>query len=1171
MGSKLMLKSLGIAARVLIILGLGLFDCFLFAQQSIQSDKELTSKINQLASTLLGKDGKVSQENLFKIIETNPDVMVMNSKNHPTRASWLCQVFLLGSDKNSQEYKKQEAYVKKQFDVAKTQKDSNGLYEIVRNGVFCKSGLDACMLLGDRAFEQSKIEEAEYWWNLPIALYLEAQQKSNLDTPLFFEQLPLLRARLVASSLVRDGFGKIAKERLEQFASDFPKEEGTIASKKGNLVKTLQELSQSKSFRLSSTDWNSYAINKERNPIIAQGPTVHQLGNWCANPPVWKTSIATIDNDELDAVSAKNLLSPQKSADLPSHPLRVGSHILFQDGSRLLSFDVVSGAKNIFYDPKEMLPKDNFNKLSSLGRSMALTFCPPNKVLVTLDKPVKNKDGLFANVPMGDIDCESFLACLEVNLDGPRLLWEAKLPSGDSNRFESDPLIHDGRVFVLVGQKVNGREAPKVLCYNLNAGAPDLLWSCEVAGEVIGGNVDESRQSFLTLAGNLVIATSRGGAVTAVDQKTGKAAWLRLVTPNENTRSIKNPTPLRAIFHEAIVYHLNSRSRVVQALDSASGGLIWSRDVENVNQLIAVKDGVLLLGTENGLRGLNATNGLDQQGWSIPSDGSSLPSAGRGFVLGNNYIWPTVKGVFVVDMKTGLPAADLSLFHRLQPGNLFLFDDLLLSVDRSAIRIYQGTAKEKPKIHDEVFPLGSQVKRAEQNKANNSNNNSEKESSKSGDIKWVVRHAGSGKFFDQGSLQVAKTSNLTAIAYSHAFKVVRNSDGTLLWESKLGAICSWMKTMGDTLLLGFDKSVRAFDLEKGVELWCFAPINKSKNPFEFVLLGDRIFCHDGSWKIYCLDFKDGRVLFESHFPIFESDFSDHHLLLQKMISIDQNACIIPDSKNNYWYLGVGISQPRGVPRLNNAPWETMVTVGDKILGLNSDGKLCLMEPQGFQCVMKIALLPASLKTGKPGTIFAFNNQAIVGVEGNAATFLFLIDLIKGSHIWSKPLLIFEKNLNLDSWRFLGDNLYGFAGNHFKSWSLSTQQETKYFELSPAFLLYDWCMSFHGEKILVWVKPPACTKITLKLGSWVLTRNSDFIYPKGQGMPLVILNGSVQKKIFLETYPGGAKWDLKVGKEFHLFPEVSFGNDSQAVHPPKFLLDKNEIQVGLASEVYSLVP
>lgn len=662
-----------------------------------------------------------------------------------------------------------------------------------------------------------------------------------------------------------------------------------------------------------------------------------------------------------------------------------------------------------------------------------------------------------------------------------------------------------------------------------------------------------------------------GGAVTAVDQKAGKAAWLRLVAPNENIRSIKTPLPLRAIFHEAIVYHLNIRSRVVQALDSANGSLIWSRDVENVNQLIAVKDGVLLLGIENGLRGLNATNGLDQQGWSIPSDGSSLPSAGKGFVLGNNYIWPTVKGVFVVDMKTGLPAADLSLFHRLQPGNLFLFDDLLLSVDRSAIRIYQGTAKEKPKIHDEVFPLGSQVKRVDQNEVNISYNNSKKESSKSGDIRWVVRHAGSGQVFDQGSFQVAKTSNLTAIACSHAFKVVRNSDGTLLWESKLGAVCSWMKTMGDSLLLGFDKSLRAFDLEKGVELWRFTPDNKSKNPLEFVLLGDRIFCHDGSWKIYCLDSKDGSVLFESHFPIIGADFSDHHLILQKMISINQNACIIPDSKNNYWYMAEGVSQPKVVPKLNNATWETIVPVGDKILGLNSDGKLCLMDPHGFQSIMKIALLPVSLKTGKPGTIFAFNNQAIVGIEGNVATFFFFIDLIKGSHIWSKPFLIFEKNLNLDSWRFLGDNLYGFAGNHFKSWSLSTQQETKYFELSRAFLLYDWCMSFHGEKILVWVKPPACTKITLQFGSWVLTRNSDFIYPMGRGMPLVILNGAVQKKIFLETYPGGANWDLKVGKEFHLFPKVSFDNDSQAVHPPKFLLDKNEILVGLASEVYSLVP
>ena len=1171
MGFELMLKSLGIAARLVIILSAGLFNCFLFAQQSIQPDKELTSKITQLAGSLTGKDSKVSQENLFKIIETNPDAMVMNTKNHLVRASWLCQVSLLGSDKNSEEFKKHEANYKKQFDVAKTQKDLHGLYEIVRNGLYCKSGIDASLLLGDRAFEQSKIEEAEYWWNLPLTLYSEAQQKSNLDKPLFFEQLPLLKARLVASSLVRDGLGKTAKERFDQFASEFPKEEGTLASKRGNLVKTLEEFSQSKSFRLSRTDWTSYAITNERNPIIAQGPTVHELGNWCASPPTWKTSIATMDNDEPEAVSAKSLLAPQKSPDLPCHPLRVGSRILFQDGSKLISFDLVSGAKTIVYDPNEMFPKGNLNQQLRLGRSMALTFFPPNRVLVTLDRPIKNKDRIFDPVATDILDCESFLACLEVNPDATRLLWEAKLPTGDNSRFESDPLVHEGRVFVLASQKVNGREVSKVHCYNINAGTSDLLWSCEVASETTVAQLEENKQAFLTLAGSLVVATSRGGSITAVDQKTGKTVWIRLVAPSENARSIKTPTPLRAIFHEAMVYHLNTKNRVVQALDSGSGTLVWTRDVENVNQLIAVKDGILLLGTENGLRALNATNGLDSHAWSIPADGSSLPSAGRGFILGNNYIWPTVKGVFVVDMKTGLPAADLSLFHRLQPGNLFLFDDFLLSVDRNAIRIYPGNKAGKSKKQNAAF-LAPQASKNGEIKAQLPNEKSMKQDWKVGDIKWVSRQTGGGKLFDEGLVQIAKTSNLTAIARSHDFKVVRNSDGFLLWESKLRDVCTWMKAQGDILLLGFEKSVMAFDLEKGAEMWRFTPTNNSANPFGFVILGDKLICHDGSWKIYCLDSNNGKVLFESQFPIFESDFSDHHLIVQEMVSINQKAFIVPDNKNNYWYVEKEGSQPKCVPRLDDSPWETMAPVRDNILALNSDGKLCLLESKGFQCIMKIALLPSSLKSGKAGTIFTFNNQAVVGVEGNTATFLFFIDLTKGSHIWDKPFLIFEKNLNLDAWRLLGDNLYGFAGSYFKSWNLNTKQETKYFKLSPDFLLYDWRMNVHEGEILVWASPPSCTKITIKLGTWFLAWNSDGIYPKGKGMPLYFFShGDVQKRVFLETYAGGAHWVFKAINDFCLFPEVSFSKETLAIHSPVILLDKKEVLVGLASEVYCLAP
>ena len=136
-----MLKSLGIVARLVIILSAGLFNCFLFAQQSIQPDKELTSKITQLAGSLTGKDSKASQENLFKIIETNPDTMVMNTKNHLTRASWLCQVFLLGSDRSSQEFTKHEAIYKSSLIQLKRKKTCKGFMKLFGTGFIARVGL----------------------------------------------------------------------------------------------------------------------------------------------------------------------------------------------------------------------------------------------------------------------------------------------------------------------------------------------------------------------------------------------------------------------------------------------------------------------------------------------------------------------------------------------------------------------------------------------------------------------------------------------------------------------------------------------------------------------------------------------------------------------------------------------------------------------------------------------------------------------------------------------------------------------------------------------------------------------------------------------------------------------------------------------------------------------
>ncbi|NDH06932.1 hypothetical protein EBX93_13605, partial [bacterium] len=183
--------------------------------QSIQIDKELDSKIVQYHKDILGVPSKSIQENLLRIIETNPDSLVMESKNQIVRASWACQVLLLGTDLGSMDFKRKDSYFNKQFETAKLNNNMDLMQDIARKSLFTNSGIDACIFLGDKAFEASKIEEAENWWNLPLALRQEAEKKLKLAKPIVFAQLPILRARLVAASLARDGNGQNARERFE--------------------------------------------------------------------------------------------------------------------------------------------------------------------------------------------------------------------------------------------------------------------------------------------------------------------------------------------------------------------------------------------------------------------------------------------------------------------------------------------------------------------------------------------------------------------------------------------------------------------------------------------------------------------------------------------------------------------------------------------------------------------------------------------------------------------------------------------------------------------------------------------------------------------------------------------------------------------------------------------
>jgi len=1159
----------------MLILVLSLLNSLAYAQQPLQADKDLTVKINEIKEKQAKKDFASTVPALFKIIETNTDSLVMQEDGHLIRASWACQVLLLGADSSAPEFKKLEALFEKKLSTAKEQKENSALYEMVRSGLFTRAGVEAAILLGDRSFEEGKFEDAEYWWNLPNSLLMEAKEKFKSDKITIMDESKL-RARLVANAILRDGYGTIARERLQQFAQEFPKEEGTLASQKGPLVKILQDLAQSKTQSLARNDGISYAVNKERNPIIVNGPSVYELGSWCASYPANKIAIYSHDKDfdnqkeNQGFKSARNFLQPSKASDLPCHPLRVGSQILFQDGMRLLSFNTDTGEKTIVYDPiQKFSPTEEVREIE-VGSTLAITFHPPDKVLVSLGVAPKKKDAFGQIVSANNTIKATVLACLQVNPRSSRLLWEVKLLENENLCFESDPVVQQGKVFVLVSQKSNSKNSLKLCCYNLNSLNEDLLWSCYFAVESIAANDPENKQAFLTLTGNDVVAATQNGSVVSVDQQTGKINWARQAKRDENAKGLKIPAAIKTIFCEAVLYHLNSNNLNLQALDSATGDLLWSREVSNICQLIAVKDGLILVGTETGLRSLNAKNGSDNLAWNIPHDGGSLPSAGRGFVLQNNYIWPTVKGVFVVDLKTGMPGADPSLFHRLQPGNIFLFDDWLVSVDRNIIRIYPNLGQGKNKNADQAPPVTPQFNK-NQDSTRLPTINRNNETIKTGRGNWSSSLMNTQDPLGSLFLEIAITSELTAIAKSKSLKTLSNINGELVWESALKEECRWLASWGETLLVGFEKSLVALEAKRGTVLWRF-PVQNASQFKQFVLQGSLVFCYDSNSKITCIEPNKGIAVFVSQFPFLFQNLSSRILKFEKMLQANSSTWLIPDDGNNHWQIGESLALAKKVPRDNNSPWESLVKEGSILTGLNTEGNFCQLDCDDFHCITKIPLLPYSLKTGKPGTIITQANRALVGIEGNIATFFFLIDLTKLKHLWHKPLLIFERNLNLNEWRCFNDFVYGFSANHFKSWNLNNKQEVKILKLPDHTLLSSWKMYLINNKIHLWAEPPCYDKMELSFACCSFSWKSDKLYPYGSGMPLCIMtDGKLQKKMMLESYAGKALWSFRFGLNYSIFPEVSFNKEETVLHSPKLLFHQGKVKVALASELYSIEP
>src|SRR5262249_56662441 len=78
-------------------------------------------------------------------------------------------------------------------------------------------------------------------------------------------------------------------------------------------------------------------------------------------------------------------------------------------------------------------------------------------------------------------------------------------------------------------------------------------------------------------------------------------------------------------------------------LDRATGRTLWERERLDVVHLLGVgEEGQLIFTTPKGLRAVKASDGNDKGGWVLPDDGTLAPM-GRGMLIGDLVLWPTVQ------------------------------------------------------------------------------------------------------------------------------------------------------------------------------------------------------------------------------------------------------------------------------------------------------------------------------------------------------------------------------------------------------------------------------------------------------------------------------------------------------------------------------------------------
>ena len=672
------------------------------------------TRLREAQRNLVAKKWAEGVALLTSIIEGGDRELVPLKDGRSVQARLLCHLELarLPAEALALYRKNIDASARKALELALRGPEAALLARLVDEAFCSRSTPPALDRLGDLAFERGRFAEAEAWWRLLAPL------SSDRDDTLAYPGPPAALAERVRAKqlLARLFAGQTGFENdLARFRKDHPKAEGELAGRKGKYADILEAVAKQRHAPSRAGDWPTFAGAPARDRVLPAGPRLlDRLSRLGRAGPAWRFDLQKRGPQDEPPVVVPRSSDVDAARRLAFHPAVVGDVALVADARYITAYDLTTGKASTWYDTADLV--------GGVRPLLDLPALPDLRYTLTVaDGHVYARMGsqsvrdLRANGrPRPVEDGESVLVALSPKpRAGKRQRWLVRaIDPGrkDFSVFEGAPLVSAGRVYIAASRFEGDKVVTAVRCYPAHPedSSPLPLWRtdvCETRELLPAGGANtlqrRYRHHLLTLAGSRVVYCSHSGAVVALDGRTGQRLWAlrysrRDVREPEDEPTLRDLAP--CVFARGKVYVAPIDSDTLYCLDPVTGSVIWQRDRLDVVHLLGVGQGRLIFTTwrnprqgalfAGGLRAVGADDGSDEAGWMLPDDGGGLVPFGRGLLVGDLVLWPTVRrpfGVFAVRQVDGRQPDNPSLLHRIPSGNLVWANDCLLVADRTTL------------------------------------------------------------------------------------------------------------------------------------------------------------------------------------------------------------------------------------------------------------------------------------------------------------------------------------------------------------------------------------------------------------------------------------------------------------------------------------------------------